>query len=70
MWYRDYRRPLKEAKAQHQQYLTPLEEKALVKYLLRIAALGSPVQIKFIHLLAFSIARRSTIKAIKLLGKD
>jgi hypothetical protein len=43
VWYRDHGRPSKEEKAQRQQYLTPSEEKALVKFLLRMAALGSPV---------------------------
>ncbi|KAF2785600.1 hypothetical protein K505DRAFT_261723 [Melanomma pulvis-pyrius CBS 109.77] len=36
-----------------QQYLTPWEETALVKYLLQMLDLGQPVQIKFIPFLAF-----------------
>lgn len=47
VWYRDHGRPSREAKAQGQQYLTPLEEKALIDYLLRMASLGSTVRIKF-----------------------
>jgi hypothetical protein len=38
----------KEEKAQSQQYLTPLEEKALVKFLLQMSDLGQPVRIKYI----------------------
>jgi hypothetical protein len=33
LYYRHYRRRSKEVKAQSQQYLTPLEEKALENYL-------------------------------------
>ncbi|KAF2822416.1 hypothetical protein CC86DRAFT_257575, partial [Ophiobolus disseminans] len=52
--------------AQSQQYLTPSEEKAFVRHVLRTAALGFPLRIKDIPLLAFSIARRrSTTKAVK-----
>jgi len=66
VWYHNHGRPSKEEKAQRQQYLTPSEEKALIKFLLQIAALKSPVRIKFIPSLAFSIARqRSTSKAIR-----
>jgi hypothetical protein len=50
-------RRLREEKAQSQQYLTPLEESALEKYLKLIADLGNPVQIKYIPSLAFCIAR-------------
>ena len=54
------RRPMK-AKAQSQQYLTPEEEKAVVKFVLLMSNLGKPVRIKFIPSLALSIARqRST----------
>jgi hypothetical protein len=58
LYYRDHRRRSKEAKAQAQQYLTPLEEKALETYVKQIANLGNPVRIKYLPSLAFSIARR------------
>jgi hypothetical protein len=57
LYYRDHRRPSIEAKAEGQQYLTPLEEKALEKYLKLMADLGNPVRIKYLPALAFSIAR-------------
>ncbi|KAF1938407.1 hypothetical protein EJ02DRAFT_354615, partial [Clathrospora elynae] len=59
-------------KAQLQQYLTPEEGKAIAKILLLMSSLGHPVRVKFIPLLAFSIARpRSTaIKSIKPPGKN
>jgi hypothetical protein len=62
----------KETKAQLQQYLTPDEEKAMVKFLLLMSSLGHPVRIKYIPSLAFTIARqRSTpIKPIKPPGKN
>ncbi|KAF2741732.1 hypothetical protein M011DRAFT_375878, partial [Sporormia fimetaria CBS 119925] len=57
--------------AQNQQYLTPEEEKAVVKFLLLMSSLGHPVRIKFIPSLAFSVARRrSTNKPIKPPGKN
>lgn len=56
LYYRDYRRPSREAKAQGQQYLTLPEEKALEKYLKLIADLGNLVRIKCLPSLAFSIA--------------
>jgi hypothetical protein len=43
LYYRDHRRPSREEKAQGQQYLTPLEEKALKKYLKLMADLGNPI---------------------------
>ena len=62
----------REQKAQSQQYLTPLEEKALEKFLKLMSDLGNSVQIKFVPLLAFSITRQhSTMgKAMKSLGKN
>ncbi|KAF1996697.1 hypothetical protein P154DRAFT_525392, partial [Amniculicola lignicola CBS 123094] len=48
----------REKQAQRQQYLTPEEEKALVKFLLLISNLGHTVRIKFIPSLAFRITRR------------
>jgi hypothetical protein len=66
VWYRDNGRPSRQTKAERQQYLTPSEEKALVVFVLRTAALGSPVRIKDIPPLAFSTARRrSPTNAIK-----
>jgi hypothetical protein len=66
LWYRNHGRPSRKTKAERQQYLTPSEEKALVMFLLRMAALGSPVRIKLIPSLAFSLARRRpTTKATK-----
>ena len=41
--HRAHRRRSKEQKAQSQQYLTPSEEKVLVKSLLQMSDLGSPV---------------------------
>jgi hypothetical protein len=43
LYYRDYGRRSREAKAEGQLYLTLLEEKALKKYLKLIANLGNPV---------------------------
>lgn len=40
-----------------QQYLTPAEEKAIVKFVLQLAGLGRPVRIKYIPSLAFSVAQ-------------
>jgi hypothetical protein len=47
-----------EEKAQSQQYLTPCEEKAVVKFLLQMEDFGQPVRIKYIPLLAFSVTRQ------------
>jgi hypothetical protein len=67
LYYRDHGRRSREEKAQGQQYLTPSEEKALEKYMKQMADLGTPVRIKYIPSLAFSIARRrsTTNKATK-----
>jgi hypothetical protein len=48
-----------EEKAQSQQYLSPWEEDALVKFLLQMSDLGQPVRIKFIPFLAFCVRQRS-----------
>jgi hypothetical protein len=48
----------RDEKGQSQQYLTPEEEKAVVRFLLLMFSLGKPVRIKFIPSLAFSVARR------------
>lgn len=46
-----------EAKAQSQQYLTPFEEKAMIAFILQMSALGTPVRIKYIPSITFSVAR-------------
>ena len=48
------RRSLEE-KAKSQQYLTPCEERAFVKFLLQRSDFGQPIQIKLIPSLAFSL---------------
>jgi hypothetical protein len=72
LYHRDHGRRSREEHAQSQQYLTPEEEKAMVRFLLRMSGLGHPVRIKFIPSLAFSIARRrsTTSKPIKPPGKN
>jgi hypothetical protein len=50
------RRSIK-AKAQSQQYLTPAEEKAVVDFVLQMSALGTPVRIKYIPSIAFTVTR-------------
>ncbi len=71
LYYRDHGRPSIKEKAQGQQYLTPLKEKALEKYLKLIANLENPVRIKSLPALAFNIARqRSTNKATKAPSKN
>ena len=63
---RAHNRRSKEEKAQAQQYLTPCEEKAVVKFILKMAEFGQPVRIKYVPSLAFSVARqRSTNKPLK-----
>src|ERR1700679_601399 len=51
----------RQAKDQDQQYLTPSEEKALIKFLLHMSDHGQPVRIKYIASLAFSIASHRPI---------
>ena len=51
------RRSLEE-KAKSQQYLTPCEERAFVKFLLQRSDLGQPIQIKLIPSLAFSLIQQ------------
>jgi hypothetical protein len=60
LWNRAHGQPSKEDKAKGQQYLTPMEEKALAKYLIHMSTLGFPVRIKYIPSLAFVIARQRT----------
>ncbi|KAF2804448.1 uncharacterized protein BDZ99DRAFT_370393, partial [Mytilinidion resinicola] len=58
-------------KAQSQQYLTPDEEKAVIKFLLLMSNLGQLVRIKYIPSLAFYVARNQlTNKPIKPPGKN
>jgi hypothetical protein len=59
-------------KAQGQQYLTPWEESALVKFILQMADLGQPVRIKYIPSLAFvaTHARPPTDRPLKPPGKN
>ena len=47
-----------EQKAESQQYLTPWEERALLKFLLQMADFGQPVRIKFVPSLAFSFTHQ------------
>ncbi len=72
LYHRDHGRCSREEHAQSQQYLTPEEEKAMVRFLLLMSSLGRPVRIKFIPSLAFSIARKrsTTSKPIKPPGKN
>ena|SRR5436190_15557194 len=62
----------KEQKAESQQYLTALEEKALETFLKLMSDFRNPVQIKFLPSLAFTIAchHSTTNKAIKPPGKN
>jgi hypothetical protein len=57
-YYRKRGRPSMKDKAQGQQYLTPPEEKALVAFILRTSAVGTPIRVKYIPALAFCIASR------------
>lgn len=54
--YRAHGRQSIEAKAQSQQYLALLEEKAVVEFILQTADLGTPVRIKHIPSIAFTAA--------------
>ena len=68
---RDHGRPSRKEKDQSQQYLTPSEEKAVVKFLLHMAKLGQPVRIKYMPSLAFCIAsKRSTNRPLKPPGRN
>ena len=51
-------RPSLQDKAAKQQYLTPCEEKALVKYVLGLSERGYPLPVKFLRSLALVIARQ------------
>ena len=68
---RAHGRPSREEQDRGQQYLTPSEEKAVVKFLLHMANLGQSVRIKYIPSLAFSIAsKRSTNRPPKPPGRN
>jgi hypothetical protein len=43
------------SKPKSQQYLTPAEEKAMVDFVLQTSALGTPVRIKYIPSIAFTV---------------
>ena len=51
-------RPSLKQKAEGQQYLTPWEERALLKFLLQTADFGQPVRIKSIPSLAYSVTQQ------------
>jgi hypothetical protein len=56
--YRKRGRPSMKDKAQGQQYLIPPGEKALVAFILRMGAVGTPIRVKYIPALAFCTASR------------
>jgi len=56
--YRAHGRRSIEQKAESQQYLTPWEENAVVKFLLQMSDLGHPVRIKYIPQIAFCVTRQ------------
>jgi len=70
--HRAHRRRSMEQKAQSQQYLTPCEEDAVVKFLLQMLDLGQPVRIKFIPQIAFmaTFQRPTTARPPKPPGKN
>jgi hypothetical protein len=72
LYHRDHGRRSREEHAQSQQYLTPDEETAMVRFLLLMSSLGRPVRIKYIPSLAFSVARErsATDTPIKPPGKN
>lgn len=72
VYHRARGRRSKEEKAKSQQYLSPSEEKAVVKYVLRMRSLGFPIRMKHLPTLAFIIAQRRSMtdRAIKPPGKN
>ncbi|USP73004.1 uncharacterized protein yc1106_00278 [Curvularia clavata] len=60
--HRAHGRPSMQDKAQSQQYLTPWEESALVKFILHMSDLGRPVRIKHIPSLAFVATRGRPVR--------
>jgi hypothetical protein len=57
-WHRVHGRPSRHDTTVKRQYLTPSEENALVDYVLRLAARGYPVPVKFLRYLAQWIVRQ------------
>jgi len=53
-----HRRHSIEQKAESQQYLTPWEENAVIKFLLQMSDLRQPVRIKYIPQLAFGVTHQ------------
>jgi hypothetical protein len=64
LWHRAHGRPSIEEKAKRQQYLTPSEEKALVKYILRMSR-TYPVSIKYLRSFAYIIACQRSCNLLK-----
>jgi hypothetical protein len=58
LWRRAHGKPSRTDKAAKQQYLTPVEEKALLDYVLRTSERGYPLPVKFLRSLALVIARQ------------
>jgi hypothetical protein len=58
LWHRDHGRKTVQERATLQQYLTPQEEKALVKYLIDMFRRGFPLPVKACRSLAHEIALR------------
>ena len=57
-WHRVHGRPSRQDTAVKRQYLTSTEERALVNHVLRLAARGYPVPVKFLRYLAQWIVRQ------------
>jgi hypothetical protein len=72
LYHRALGQPSMKDKAQSQQYLTPWEESALIKFILQMSDLGQPVRIKYISSLAFvaTHARSPTDRPHKPPGKS
>jgi len=60
LWHRNHGRASVQERATHHQYLTPQEEKALVKYLLDMLRKGYSLPVKASRTLAHEIALRRT----------
>lgn len=58
LYHREHGRPSRKKKAESQQYLTILEEKALETFLKLISDFGYPVRIKFLSAFAYRITRQ------------
>ena len=70
--HRAHGRPSMQDKAQSQQYLTPWEESALVKFILHMSDVGRPVRIKHMPSLAFVATRGRSVtnRPSRPLGKN